>query len=126
MSLYGRLLQLESEPRPGIGVDLGRSAIAEYSRGRYGTVGSTAARAILDRVIAHSSRGSDGIGVGLNAEEWTDVDALVQSAQTGSVADRATRWMTIDDILMQAGVRAPGYSTEAEVRARLAGTVFTG
>lgn len=118
MSLFTRLLAYEAEPRPAIPVDLGRSAIAEYQRGRFGTVGSAAARNTLDGLIRHHSRYSDGTGEGLNASEWTEVDALVASV-SGPVADRATRFLVIDDIFMQAGTRAPGYSTEAEVKAKL-------
>lgn len=109
MALYPRLLGIEG-PLPKIPVHAFQATVCEWGRGKLNASQANA-------VIAASS------GVGLDAGEIADATALVNTIPAGGTtanqAARANRLLEINHVLLLADGRLPGYSTEAELRAKL-------
>jgi phage tail sheath gpL-like len=114
MALYPRLIGLEA---PKIPVHAFQAVAGEWARGKLTANQANAAVAAVS-------------GAGLAGAEITDATALVATVTaipiTGTavqVADgrarRAARVTEIDQCLLLADAGAPGYSTEAELRAKL-------
>ena len=108
MALYPRLLGTDS--RPKIPIHQFQATVCEWGRGK---LNGTQANAIVTAVS----------GTGLDSGETTDATALVATIPTGSTtanqAARANRLLEINHVFLLAEARAPGYSTEAELRAKL-------
>lgn len=102
MGLYERLMGVEENKIP---VHQFQATLAEFGRGRL-----TGAQA--QAVIAAIS------GAPLTPAEVTEAQALIATV-TGSNTAKLARAAEIDHVLMLAERKAPGYSTPAEVKARL-------
>lgn len=107
MGLYERILRLE-EPR--LPVHAFQSVAAEWARGR---ITGTEANAIIGALT----------GAPLDATAQQEAVALVNTVPTGSTtankADRALRLNEIDQVLLLADAKAPGYDTVAALKTRL-------
>jgi hypothetical protein len=108
-SLYERLMGLHPT-RPKIPVHQFQSLAAEWARGQITGVQANAA-------ILQCS------GVGLDATEQLEAQALVDTVPVGTTADlkadRALRVQVIDQVLLLADQGLPPYDTAAAVRTRL-------
>lgn len=107
MGLYDRILRIE-EPR--IPVHAFQAVAAEWARGQI-----TGAQA--NNIIQVLT------GAPLDATAQAEAMTLVGTVPTGSTtankADRALRLHEIDQILLLADARAPGYDTVAALKTRL-------
>jgi hypothetical protein len=107
MGLYERILRLEE---PKLPVHAFQSVAAEWARGNL-----TGAQA--NTIIGALT------GVPLDATAVAEATALVATVPTGSTAtnkaDRALRLNEIDQVLLLADAKAPGYDTVAALKARL-------
>ena len=110
MALYDRLMGVESGlggPSGKIPVHQFRATLAEFGRGR---LTGAQAQAIISAVS----------GTPLTPSEVTEAQTLLATitSQTNATTKLA-RVTEIDDVLMLAEVRAPGYDTPALVKTRL-------
>lgn len=120
MPLYDRLIGFDDAGNPvdnKIGVHAFQSTAAEWARGK---LTQAQANAIVTAMT----------GVGLSASEQSEAQTLVNTVTsipiTGSataIADgrarRALRVQEIDQVLLLADIRAPGYDTPTAVKAKL-------
>lgn len=117
MALYDRLMGLDLD-RPKIPIHVFQSVAAEWARGKLTGV---EANAVITAVCG---------GTGLDAQEQADAQTLVNTVTSipvnGSAAQiadgrarRALRAQEIDQVLLIAETRPPGYSTAAEVKTKL-------
>lgn len=105
MALYERLVGF---PEPGvnrISAHMFQAVMGEFARGR---LTGAQAQSIINTT---SGEALDPAGV-------TEAQALLATI-TGSASAKLARVKEIDDVLLLADVRAPGYSTAAEIRTRL-------
>lgn len=103
MGLYERLMGEDVLPK--IPIHQFQATVGEFARGRL-----TAAQA--NAIIGQIS------GVPLTAGELTEAQTLLNTV-TGAATAKLARAKEIDDVLMLAELLVAGYSTPAEVRARL-------
>lgn len=114
MALYLRLLGQES---PKIPVHGFQACLAEHARGK---LTNAEAQAVIEALS----------GAPLSAAEAADamaISALVTAipvsgsatAQADGRARRAMKQLEIDAVFLLADARAPGYTTEAQLRAKL-------
>lgn len=124
MALYQRLLGIDPA-NPKLPIHAFQSVCAEWARGKL-----TGAQANV--IIGELCRVDDTPGGvrPLTAAEQTEAQTLVNTVTsipvTGSAAaiadgraQRAMKVHEIDQVLLLADARAPGYSTEAELKAKL-------
>lgn len=108
MGLYERLMGLGDDlngTSPKLPVHQFQATLAEYGRGR---LTGAQAQAIVSSLS----------GAPLTPAEVSEAQTLLGTV-TGSATAKLARVTEIDHVLVLAESRAPGYSTPAEVKARL-------
>lgn len=103
MGLYERLMGVD--PLPKIPIHQFQAIMAEFARNR---LTGAQANTVIDAIS----------GEPLTAGERTEATALTNTI-SGSATAKLARAKEIDDVLLLAESRAPGYDTPALVRTRL-------
>lgn len=111
---------------PRMPTDGFQSVLGEMVRGKFGTVGSAAARDAALAELASLRKDQNGADVPLNANEQAEATAIVTSITSLQAANRINRVLEIRDVLMLAELSSvaaspsvPSYNTPAKVRAKL-------